>query len=101
MEPTPRAVEIGPQLRQGLMQLQLAVMDAEFAPATTERQFVIACSDYASAAIVPGLMARLRTGHPVPACAWCPPGGVAEAMQAGRVDLAIGSFGHVAGSLRL
>ena len=71
LEPTPRAAQIGPQPRHGLMQLQLAVMDTEFSPATTDRQFVIACSDYACAAIVPGLMARLRDRAPVPTCAWC------------------------------
>ena len=97
LEPTPRAMLIGPQLRQGLMQLQLAVVDAEFAPATANRQFVIACSDYGSATIVPGLMARLRDRAPgadlrvVPSQA-----GVAEALQTGRVDLAIGAFGHIA-----
>ena len=97
LEPTPRALLIGPQLRQGLMQLQLAVVDAEFAPATANRQFVIACSDYGSATIVPGLMARLRDRAPGADLRVVPSQvGVAEALQTGRVDLAIGAFGHIA-----
>jgi len=97
LEPTPRAVEIGAGIRHGLLQLQLAVTDAEFNPATTERQFVLACSDYASAAIVPGLMARLRTRAPRASLRIVPAhGGAAEAIQSGKVDLGIGSFGHVA-----
>ena len=53
LEPTARAIQIGDRVRQGLLQLQIAVTNAGFAPASTDRQFVIACSDYASAAIVP------------------------------------------------
>ena len=98
MEPTARALEIGPRLRSGLNQLQAGLVSAAFEPEATERQFVLACSDYATAAIVPGLMARLRDpGTRAPACASCQSGGVgvAEALQTGRVDLAIGAFGHI------
>src|SRR5882672_1496076 len=41
MLPTPRAVEIGPRLREGLYQLQLALAPAEFVAAETERRFTI------------------------------------------------------------
>jgi DNA-binding transcriptional LysR family regulator len=96
LEPTPRALRIGARVRQGLLQLQVAVTDGEFAPATADRQFVIACSDYASAAIVPGLMARLRDRAPCASLRVVPSQvGVAEALQTGKVDLAIGAFGHI------
>ena len=96
LEPAPRALQIAPQVRQGLLQLQLAVMDGEFDPATARRQFVIACSDYGSAAIVPGLMARLRDRAPGADLRVVPSQvGMAEALQTGRVDLAIGAFGRV------
>src|SRR3954453_1654714 len=93
LEPTARALQIGGRVRQGLLQLQIAVTDGGVAPASTDRQFVIACSDYASAAIVPGLMARLRDRAPGASLRVVPShAGVAEALQTGRVDLGIGSF---------
>ena len=96
LEPTARALQIGERVRQGLRQLQLAVTDAGFAPADTDRQFAIACSDYASAAIVPGLMARLRDRAPGASLRIVPNHpGVSEALQTGRVDLGIGSFAHI------
>jgi DNA-binding transcriptional LysR family regulator len=96
LQPTARAVQIGARVRQGLLHLQTAVTDGEFAPATTDRQFVIACSDYGSAAIVPGLTARLRDRAPGASLRVVPSHvGVAEALQTGRVDLGIGSFAHI------
>ena len=96
LEPTPRAAQIAAQVRPGLLQLQVAVMDTEFSPATTDRQFVIACNDYACAAIVPGLMARLRDTAPMANLRVVPNQvGAADALQSGRVDLAIGAFGHI------
>src|ERR1700756_5992033 len=43
MQPSPRAGEIAPRLREGLLQLQLALGPVEFDPATTERCFTITC----------------------------------------------------------
>src|SRR5215831_2568151 len=37
MQPTARAAEIAPRLRQGLLQLQLALSPAEFVPERTSR----------------------------------------------------------------
>src|SRR6266700_1463259 len=41
MRPTPRASEIAPRLREGLLQLQLALGPAEFVPERTDRRFTI------------------------------------------------------------
>ena len=45
MQPTERAAEIAPRLRQGLLQLQLALAPSEFDAATTERRFTITCTE--------------------------------------------------------
>ena len=46
MTPTPRAVEIWPELRRGLAQLQHALTPTEFTPADAERSFSISASAY-------------------------------------------------------
>src|ERR1700742_681948 len=44
MRPTERASQIAPRLRQGLLQLQLALVPSDFVPAETIRRFVVTCT---------------------------------------------------------
>lgn len=96
MQPTRRAAEIAPRLRQGLLQLQLALTPADFVPEQTTRRFTIICGEYAGAIIVPPLIARLRETAPRAEIRIRPSNmGVAEPLLAGRADLAIGSFRRI------
>jgi DNA-binding transcriptional LysR family regulator len=96
MQPTARATEIAPRLRQGLMQLQLALSPAEFVAAQTERRFTIVCGEYVGTVLVPALAARLRAEAPRAEFRIRPSNtGVAEPLLAGRADLAIGSFRRI------
>src|SRR5690242_6245990 len=96
MRPTLRASEIAPRLREGLLQLQLALAPAEFDPAHTERRFTIACTEYAGTVLMPPLITRVRALAPHAELRIRPSNmGVAEPLIAGRVDLAIGSFRRV------
>jgi DNA-binding transcriptional LysR family regulator len=96
MLPTERAAEIAPRLRQGLAQLQLALAPSAFDPIHSDRRFVIICSEYADAVLLPGLVARLRCEAPLVSLTVQPSNlGVAEALRGGRVDLAIGSFRRI------
>lgn len=96
MRPTLRASEIAPRLREGLLQLQLALAPAEFDPARTERRFTIACTEYAGTVLMPPMIARVRALAPRAELRIRPSSiGVAEPVVAGRVDLAIGSFRRV------
>ena len=96
MRPTPRALEIGPQVRQGLLQLQLALVATEFVPEATERQFTIICGDYAGAVLLPGVMALLRAEAPRAELRIRPGSGrIVEDLDAGRADLALGGFRRV------
>src|SRR5579872_1934927 len=54
MQPTARAQEIAPRLRQGLHQLQLALDPAAFDPADTERRFSLAVGAYTATVLMPG-----------------------------------------------
>jgi DNA-binding transcriptional LysR family regulator len=96
MRPTPRAAEIAPRLREGLLQIQLALGPTEFVPEQTERRFTIACGEYVGTVLVPGFIARVRTLAPNAELRIRPSNmGVTEALLAGRIDLAIGSFRRV------
>lgn len=96
MRPTERATEMAPRLRQGLLQLQLALMPSNFVPAETTRRFAIACTEHSAALLVPGLISRLRAEAPEGGLRILPSNmGVAEPLRAGRADLAIGSFRRI------
>jgi DNA-binding transcriptional LysR family regulator len=96
MRPTARAAEIAPRLREGLLQLQLALGPTEFDPALTERRFTIACTEYAGTVLMPSVIARVRSLAPNAELRIRPSNmGIAEALLAGRIDLAIGSFRRV------
>jgi DNA-binding transcriptional LysR family regulator len=93
MQPTERAAEIAPRLRQGLLQLQIALSPSEFVPQQTDRRFTIACTEYAGAVIIPSLIARLRREAPHASLSILPSNqGVAETLRCGRADLASGRF---------
>lgn len=96
MRPTPRAAEIAPRLREGLLQLQLALGPTEFDPERADRRFTITCGEYVGAVLMPGFIARVRALAPNVELRIRPSNmGVAEALLAGRADLAIGSFRRV------
>ncbi|HKS88446.1 MAG TPA: LysR family transcriptional regulator [Stellaceae bacterium] len=96
MQPTERAAEIAPRLRQGLTQLQIALAPSEFMPANTDRRFTITCTEFAGAVLLPALLARLRVEAPYASLNVLPSNlGVAETVRSGRADLAIGSFRRV------
>src|SRR5207248_3320871 len=96
MRPTSRASEIAPRLREGLLQLQLALAPAEFDPLETTRRFTIACTEYVGTVLMPKFIAKLRAQAPHSELRIRPSNmGVAEPLIAGRVDLAIGSFRRV------
>jgi len=93
MQPTDRAAEIAPRLRQGLLQLQLALTPSEFDPVSTDRRFTLTCTEYAGAVLLPALIPRLRIEAPHASITVLPANlGVAESLRSGRADLAIGSF---------
>ena len=96
MQPTERATEIAPRLRQGLLQLQLALAPTEFVPAKTDRRFTITCTEYAGAVVLPQLIARLRAAAPHASLNVLPSNlGVSDIIRNGRADLAIGSFRRI------
>ena len=65
MQPTPRAVEMLPQVRQALKLLERTLAPPEqFIPTESERTFVIASTDYFEAVVLPPLVAYLQREAP-------------------------------------
>ena len=95
MEPTARARSLAPRLRAGLLQLHAALAEEVFDPATSNRRFALLANPYACAVLLPAVLARLRTVGPGVTLRVMPgTGDVTEALDAGRLCLAIAHFGR-------
>ncbi len=94
MEPTPRALEIGPALHTALLQMQAALAPAGFDPATTERRFTIAAGPYGCAVLIPQVVQLLQERAPGSTLHIAAYGeGTLEGLDAGRNDAAIMGIG--------
>lgn len=93
--PTPRALQLGEALARVLTELARLTEPPEvFNPARLQRRFCLVSSDYADVVLLPALLRRLSLQ--APACdlevrPFVAPD-LEEALEDGRVDLAIGVF---------
>ena len=95
MVPTPRAIEIAPRLREGLMQIQFALDPPAFVPEEARYGFTIACHSHVSTVLLPPVMVRLRAEAPGVEIHVRPlEAGIVADLDAGRTDLIIGDFRH-------
>ncbi|MBN9166086.1 MAG: LysR family transcriptional regulator [Myxococcales bacterium] len=95
--PTPRALAIAPQLRDGLALLGATLAPGGFDPATTDRTFVLALSDYVEFVLVPPLLRRIAAVAPKIRIAVVPWGlhEIPPSLASGDVDLMIGFYGKL------
>ena len=103
MEPTPRAMELGPAVRSILQQTtRLMASDAFFDAATSERQFVCRMSDLVGALLLPPLFARLGTHAPMLSLevVHLPPDETVSALEGDRLDVAVSMHLHHGSSIR-
>jgi DNA-binding transcriptional LysR family regulator len=92
MSPTPRAVEMGPQVHAALNQLQSALAPSDFHALTTERRFGVVAGPYASAVIAPALATRLAEQAPQAELAIVEYAeDVLERLDSRRADVLLGS----------
>ncbi len=90
MQPTPRAMEMAPRIRQALYQVQTALAPAEFQPQASERQFLVSASPYSAWLMVPPVTKLLHQGAPKAGLGVVSPGmGFDRMLDAGATDLAI------------
>ena len=92
MQPTLRAVEMGPQVHAALNQLQAALAPSDFDPATSERRFAVVTGAYASAILAPPIASRLAEVAPQSELMIAELAlDVLERLDARRVDFLVGS----------
>src|SRR4051812_40055494 len=94
LTPTARAKELAEPIRKGLGLLQGALTGRGFDPATSQRRFVIATSDYVELVLLPALLRRLRK-HAPHVRLQLRPWGLHEAppeLARGEVDLMLGFY---------
>lgn len=96
--PTPRALAMAAQVEKLLAELSVLVAgDADFDPATSNRVFRIAGSDYPSQRFLPPLAQQLAAAGSAVRIVWEPPGAgsLAERLERGELDLAVVARVHM------
>ena len=97
MVPTGRATAMAAELRDALRRIESTLGMEPFAPQRSSRRFVIAANDHVTVVIVAPLARRLQTEAPGVDLVIRPSTrlDLAEQMDVGRIDLAIGIFSQV------
>ncbi|WP_429811320.1 LysR family transcriptional regulator [Ensifer sp. B1-9] len=95
MHPTPRAVELGQAFKPALLQIESALCEPDFHPASSQVEFSISTSDYITATMLADFMARQRelapnTRYRVRSLNEM---NVTEELDRGSIHVAIGVFG--------
>jgi len=97
MQPTARALAMAPRVRDALKSLEAAIELPKFEPGTSTKRFTIAANDFTTLVVAPRLLQILRAEAPLVDIAIKPVTRIdlAEQIDLGRIDAAIGSFSAV------
>lgn len=97
MVPTGRATAMAPSLRDSLRRIEATLGVEPFSPDRSQRKFVIAANDHTTAVIVAPLSRELQKAAPGVDLVIRPSTrlDLAEQIDLGRIDLAIGIFSQV------
>ncbi|MGJ7506087.1 LysR substrate-binding domain-containing protein [Variovorax sp. GT1P44] len=97
MVPTGRATAMAPTLRDSMRRIEDALGVAPFSPDKSSRRFVIAANDHVTAVIIAPLSRELQKAAPDVDLVIRPSTrlDLAEQIDLGRIDLAIGIFSQV------
>lgn len=102
MQPTPLASQMAEPIGAAMAQVALALNQrSRFEPATSNRRFVLAMTDVGEVYFMPALIERCRQLAPqveISSVRVAAPA-LKEAMEGGRVDLAVGPFEDVSEAL--
>ncbi|HEY2021739.1 LysR family transcriptional regulator [Paraburkholderia sp.] len=102
MEPTVRALEMAPLVRDALVTIERALGPKQFEPGSTDRQFCIAATDYMTAVVLPPFLRTISAVAPHASVTVLPASRIDLTAQidVGRVEIALGSFSGVPHRLR-
>ena len=94
MQPTERAIGMAPLVRDALRSLEAAIDSPTFDPATSAKRFTIAANDFTTMVVAPNLLRILEVEAPSVDLAIKPVTRIdlAEQLDLGRIDLALGTF---------
>ena len=102
MEPTPCALDLAPNISEGIGRIRAALDRKGFSPIRSTRSFTIAASDYSSLTIIPPLVERLARSAPQASLRVFPIGrmDVVRQLDNARIDLVLGWFQGLPDRLR-
>ncbi|MGY3617823.1 LysR family transcriptional regulator [Bradyrhizobium sp. USDA 10063] len=102
MQPTVRALSMAPLIRVAWQSLEAAISEPTFEPARSTRRFTIAVNDFVTAVMVPRLLGLLRGEAPLVDLVLSSDtrSDLAEQLDVGQIDAAIGTFSNVAPRFR-
>ncbi len=102
MEPTMRALEMAPPVRDALVSMARAVGPQTFLPESSTRQFCIAATDYMTAVVLPQFLRSFAALAPHAALTILPATRIDLTVQidVGRIEIALGSFSNIPHRLR-
>ena len=89
MQPTRRALEIGPSLHAALGQLQSALTPADFDPALSDHRFSVVAGAYACAVLMPAVVAELAKAPGVLLHITENPPDLIEQLDSGQLDFVV------------
>ena len=93
MQPTRRALEIGPSLHAALGQLQSALDPGDFDPAVSDYRFSVVAGAYACAVLMPAVVARLQAQAPGVLLQIAEnPTDLVEQLDSAQVDFVVAGF---------
>ena len=98
LEPTQRALELGPRVEQLIEAIGQAVGDdAAFDPSVSRRRFRIACADPVASVVAPGLVTAFRQEAPLATFSSRPAflDAALRSVRRGEVDVALGVFRQI------
>jgi DNA-binding transcriptional LysR family regulator len=102
MTPTPRALELAPDISEGLRRFSEALSSAPFDPAQSARTFRIAMSDYAAMTLLPLVADRLNKVAPNINLRVFPLSrlDLVDHLDNGQVEMAVGWFANLPRRMR-
>jgi DNA-binding transcriptional LysR family regulator len=94
MQPTARAMAMAPLVRDALRSLESAIDSPKFEPAISLKRFTVAANDFTTMVIAPHLLRIVEAEAPSVDLAIKPVTRIdlAEQLDLGRIDLALGTF---------
>ncbi len=102
MEPTRRALDLAPSIRDGLGRIDEAIGARPFVPADATRAFRISLTDFGAVALLPGLIRRLSEVAPQVELRVfpCNRTDVIRHLDEGRIDLVVSWFADLPPRMR-